>query len=184
MNVEVIIQKMGVKYMKDVVDFLKLPPNILGALAIASGILLLLPDKVINKLYMTEFRNKYGFAIGIIFIVSLSILIILLILKIYHLFYDKRLDKKVAEGQLKYLRNMNREKVMILNAFLQERTHTLELPMNDGLVIELQHFGVITPAGQNHLVSMPDPRIKYFLQPWVEIKIRSNDELMRKFGIS
>lgn len=88
--------------MKDFVDFLKLPPNILGALAVASGILLLLPDKVIKKLYMTEFRDKYGFTIGIIFIVSLSILIILLVLKIYHFFNDKRLNKKVAEGQLKY----------------------------------------------------------------------------------
>jgi len=37
--------------MKDFVDFLKLPPNILGALAVASGILLLLPDKIINKIY-------------------------------------------------------------------------------------------------------------------------------------
>ena len=170
--------------MKDFVDFLKLPPNILGALAVASGILLLLPDKVIKKLYMIEFRDKYGFTIGIIFIVSLSILIILLVLKIYHFFNDKRLNKKVAEGQLKYLRNMSREKVMLVNAFLQERTHTLELPVNDGLVIELQHFGIITPAGQTHLVSMPDPRIKYFLQPWVENKIRSDDELIRKFGMS
>lgn len=170
--------------MKDFVDFLKLPPYILGALAVASGILLFLPDKVIKKLYMIEFRDKYGFTIGIIFIVSLSILTILLVLKIYHFFYDKRLDKKVAEGQLKYLKNMSRDKVMIVNAFLQERTHTLELPVNDGLVIELQHFGIITPAGQTHLVSMPDPRIKFFLQPWVENKIRSNDELMRKFGVS
>lgn len=170
--------------MKDFVDFLKLPPYILGALAVASGILLFLPDKVIKKLYMIEFRDKYGFTIGIIFIVSLSILTILLVLKIYHFFYDKRLDNKVAEGQLKYLRNMSRDKVMIVNAFLQERTHTLELPVNDGLVIELQHFGIITPAGQTHLVSMPDPRIKFFLQPWVENKIRSDDELMRKFGVS
>ena len=170
--------------MKDFVDFLKLPPYILGALAVASGILLFLPDKVIKKLYMIEFRDKYGFTIGIIFIVSLSILTILLVLKIYHFFYDKRLDKKVAEGQLKYLKNMSRDKVMIVNAFLQERTHTLELPVNDGLVIELQHFGIITPAGQTHLVSMPDPRIKYFLQPWVENKIRSDVELIRKFGMS
>lgn len=148
--------------MKGFVDFLKLPPYMLGALAVTSGILSLLPDKVIKKLYMIEFRDKYGFTIGIILIVSLSILTILLVLKIYHFFYDKRLDKKVAEGQLKYLRNMSRDKVMIVNAFLQERTHTLELPVNDGLVIELQHFGIIAPAGQTHLVSMPDPRIKFF----------------------
>jgi hypothetical protein len=53
---------------------------------------------------MTEVRDKYGFTIGIIFIVSLSILCIHLVLKIYQIFYDKRMDKKVAEEQLKYLR--------------------------------------------------------------------------------
>lgn len=56
--------------MKDFIDFLKLPPNILGALSIASGALLLLPDQLAKRLYMTEFRDKYGFTIGIIFVVS------------------------------------------------------------------------------------------------------------------
>ena len=46
--------------MKDFIDFLKLPPNILGALSIASGALLLLPDQLAKRLYMTEFRDKYG----------------------------------------------------------------------------------------------------------------------------
>ena len=60
--------------MKDFIDFLKLPPNILGALSIASGALLLLPDQLAKRLYMTEFRDKYGFTIGIIFVVSTAIL--------------------------------------------------------------------------------------------------------------
>ena len=59
--------------MKDFIDFLKLPPNILGALSIASGALLLLPDQLAKRLYMTEFRDKYGFTIGIIFVVSTAI---------------------------------------------------------------------------------------------------------------
>ena len=49
--------------MKDVVDFLKLPPRILAALSVASGLLLFLPDAIIEKLYMTSFRSKYGFAL-------------------------------------------------------------------------------------------------------------------------
>ena len=60
--------------MKDFIDFLKLPPNILGALSIASGALLLLPDQLAKRLYMTEFRDKYGFTIGIIFVVSINTL--------------------------------------------------------------------------------------------------------------
>ena len=38
--------------MKDFIDFLKLPPNILGALSIASGTLLLLPQKLAQKFYI------------------------------------------------------------------------------------------------------------------------------------
>lgn len=54
--------------MKDFIDFLKLPPNILGALSIASGtLLLLLPQKLAQKFYIINFREKYGFTIGIVF---------------------------------------------------------------------------------------------------------------------
>lgn len=63
------------------------------------------------------------------------------------------------------------------------KTHTLELPVNDGLIIELQYYQVITPAGKTHLVSMLDPKIKFFLQPWVEKIIRDHEKLMRKFDI-
>ncbi|MGN9163012.1 superinfection exclusion B family protein [Clostridium sulfidigenes] len=160
-----------------------MPPNILGALTLASGTLLLLPDSIIKKLYMTEFRDKYGFAIGIVFVVSAAILIVLMISKIYHLFHDKKVSKRVVEGQIKYLKKMNEEKVMLIKAFIQEQTHTLEIPMNNGLVIELQHYHVISPAGQSHMVDMLDPKIKFFLQPWVIDRIESNEELRNKFGM-
>ncbi|WP_243038183.1 superinfection exclusion B family protein [Blautia sp. AF34-10] len=44
--------------MKDFIDFLKLPPNILGALSIASGTLLLLPQKLAQKFYIINFREN------------------------------------------------------------------------------------------------------------------------------
>ena len=53
--------------------------------------------------------------------------------------------------------------------------------MQDGRVIELQYYNVITPAGSTHLVSMPNPQITYFLQPWVEARINENSELRAKF---
>ena len=73
------------------------------------------------------------------------------------------------------------EQVTIIREFLREPTHTLPLPMNNGLVIELQHLQILTPAGQTHLVSMLDPQINYFLQPWVIKKINSDEELKRIF---
>ena len=164
--------------MKDFIDFLKLPPNILGALSIASGALLLLPDQLAKRLYMTEFRDKYGFTIGIIFVVSTAILIVLIVSKIYHYFYDKHSSKKLVEAQTKYLKRMTPEQVIVIREFINEPTHTLPLPYNNGLVIELQHLQIITPAGQTHLVDMLDPQIQFFLQPWVIQRINNDDELM------
>lgn len=167
--------------MKDFIDFLKLPPNILGALSIASGALLLLPDKIAEKLYMIDFRDKYGFTIGIIFVVSTAILIVLLGSKVYHYFHDKSTSKKLVEAQTKYLKQMKPEQVAVIREFINEPTHTLPLPYNNGLVIELQHLQIVTPAGQTHLVNMLDPQINYFLQPWVMQRINSDDELRQKF---
>lgn len=118
--------------MKDFIDFLKLPPNILGALAVASGILLFLPNQIAKKLYIIEFRNKYGFTLGIVFIVSIAILIILLIGKIYHQINNKNKSKKLIKAQIKYLMNMNPEQVTVIREFIDEPTHTLPLPYNNG----------------------------------------------------
>lgn len=69
--------------MKDFIDFLKLPPNILGALSIASGTLLLLPQKLAQKFYIINFREKYGFTIGIVFVISTALLTFYYYLKFF-----------------------------------------------------------------------------------------------------
>lgn len=168
--------------MKNLIDFVKLPAYLLGALTVASGVLLFLPENMIQKLYMTSFREEYGFTIGIIFVFSISILSVLLVRKIYTVINDKRTYKEVIEGQKKYLLKASNEKTSLICEFLRQPTHTLTLPMNDGLVIELQNFYVISPAGQTHLVSMLNPEITYFLQPWVLERIDADEELRRKFN--
>lgn len=167
---------------KNLIDFVKLPAYLLGALAVASAVLLFLPENMIQKLYMTSFRDEYGFTIGIIFVVSISILSVLLVRKIYTVINDKRTNKEVIEGQRKYLLKASNEKVSLICEFLRQPTHTLTLPVNDGLVIELQNFYVISPAGGAHLVSMLNPEITYFLQPWVLERIDAYEELRRKFN--
>ena len=166
-----------------IVDFLKLPSYILGALAIASGLLLFLPDSIIQSLYMTDFRDKYGFTIGIIFVVSLSILMVLSARWIYKSVQEKRNIEKLKKTQVNFLKMLSSDKASLIIAFLQEPTRTMLLPMNDGLIIELQHYSVISSAGQNHLVSMIDPQINFFLQPWVEERIKTDNELKAKYGM-
>lgn len=164
-----------------VVGLLKLPPYILGALAVASGVLLFLPDVIIAKLFMTGFRDNYGFILGIVFVLSTAILAILLINKLYKGIKDKIDLKKLIEAQTKFLKSIDGDRVLLIKEFLQIQSGTMMLPMHSRVVIELQHYNVISPAGQTHLVNMAEPRINFFLQPWVEQRIKEDDELRNKF---
>ena len=89
--------------------------------------------------------------------------------------------KKLKEAQTKFLMKADDEKVDLINALIHQPTHTMMLPVNDGLVIELQHYNVISPAGKTHMVTMPNPQINFFLQPWVLERIKENKELQTKF---
>ena len=51
---------------------------------------------------------------------------------------------------------------------MMSRSHyTMELPVNSGVVVKLQHLYIIGPAGSTHIVNGYDMRIPYFVQPWV-----------------
>lgn len=169
---------------KEFIDFLKLPPNILAAISIVTGLVLFLPNKYLEKLYMVDFKNNYGFIISILFLISSAILVIMVTTYIYKKLKNKISDKKLRKYRIKYLLEANENKMNLIKEFINDSTHTLTLPMNDGLVIELSHFYIITMAGGTQLVNMGfdnSVNLRYFLQPWVINLINSNAELKEKY---
>ena len=46
-------------------------PYILITIALASELILFLPDNIISKMYMLDFRNKFGFLFGLFFVLAL-----------------------------------------------------------------------------------------------------------------
>jgi len=82
----------------------------------------------------------------------------------------------------RFLFNMkNKAEIEVITQMLKEDDYTLELPINSGVVIKLQHYYIITPAGNSHYVEMDNPCIPYFLQPGVFKAIEENEELQKKF---
>ncbi len=168
--------------MKEFLNFLKLPPNILAAISLATGIILFVPEKILNKLYMSDFRNEYGFIISIVFLTSISLLFIFLISKAYKKLKKHVSDKKLEEGRIKYLLNAEKAKVKRIKNLIKAETHTLSFPMNDGLTKEFEYFGIIAQAGNTQPIEFgynDEMYIKYFLQPWVINLISKNEELKK-----
>lgn len=175
---------------KEFLEILKLPPSILSALMIVSGLILILPDDVIKKLYMYDFRNNYGFAISLIFLISFAMLIVLIIMWGSKKIIEKMKYKKLKEKRIKYLLELDATKTQLINQFIKEKEHTLSLATNSGITIELSSYGVISPAGNTQLVTFGDiftgdentMYINYFLQPWVNKLIKDDEGLKNKFN--
>lgn len=137
-----------------------------------------------DSLNVLPYKNKHFKADEIRKIIGkngveyLIVLVVIIAKKIKDKYYNKRLKK----ARVAYLKRIDGNKVELIRYLLNESTHTAMLPMHDGVVLELQHFYVILPAGSTHAVNMADPQINYFLQPWVIEEIDGDPELKAKFG--
>ena len=58
-------------------------PHILLTLALCSSLLLFLPDFIVKKMYLLDFRDKFDGIIDVIFLINLYLLLTLLCTKIY-----------------------------------------------------------------------------------------------------
>jgi len=166
----------------DIREILTLPTNIMIALAIASGISLFSPDLIADQMYITDLRDKYGLFIGIVFIITISILIVNLVYKISTSVRKAKNEKLFYETAGKRLKNLNRYQKAIIFGLYQEDNRTLPLPVYDGAMAELaEHMMVNKIPGEHPVHSMENPRIPHMLQPWVVNELNNSTELRASF---
>lgn len=133
---------------------------------------------------MYEFRNNYGFIVSLVFLVSFSILIILLVTTINKYVLKKYKNRKLMNKRKKYLLEVDKTKLKIIKNFIKNDTHTLKLNQNDGLTQEFLFYGMISMAGSTQAVDFGydnEIYLYYFLQPWVIKLINENEELKKKY---
>jgi hypothetical protein len=163
-------------------EILTLPATIMAALSLASGILLFSPTAFLDQLFMLEFREKNGFIIGIVFILTISILIVNLIYQTSKSISKAKANKNfyaTAEKRLKKLNNY--QKAIIYTLFKQDNRTSL-LPLHDGAVTELEYKYIIGKATTQYMVSdLNNASFPYLLQPWVSDELSIKPNLLSDF---
>lgn len=163
----------------NVADIFKLPVKIFAAIAIGTAIILFLPDSVIQKLYLTTFRNSFGFAIGIAFVISVSIVGVTVVIAIYQAISRKLLFSKSKKSREKCLNHLDSYQKTIVYSLYEEMNHTDELPIHDGSVIWLEQNMIIGKAASQHFIENPlNPEFPYMLQPWVVTYLNEHKDLL------
>lgn len=161
-------------------DFLKLPMKIMCSICIATGLILFLPDIIMKRLYLETFRNKYGFTIGAIFILTTSIILINFVILIYKVVENKYYKIKFRKSSENILLNLSTYQKGIVYGLYKEYNHTAELPIYDGAVVELKNKGIIIETTTQYLTTNFEPKFPYTLQPWVVKKLNDVPEILAK----
>lgn len=169
----------------NITDFLKLPTKIMFSITIVSGMILFLPDHIVAQIYMLEFRNNYGFAIGLLFLTSFSKIIITLIIGIYKYFNNKYLTRKLKLTRKKILQKLEKYHKAIVYFLYMKDNHTSVLPFHDGAVKYLKQNAFIVETADQYIVDDVNNFIlPYILQPWVVEELQNNKELLNCFSIA
>lgn len=164
-------------------DFFKLPTKIMFALALASGLVLFLPDSIVTKMYMVDFRNKYGFVIGLLFLISFSILVVTVFIGIYKYFSHLYFMKKFRATAKERLQRLDNYQKAIVYGLYMEDNHTGELPLHDGAVKLLKQNIIITETTNQYAVSdLNNAVFPYMLHPWVIEELQKDSELLSIFN--
>ncbi|AOV07994.1 superinfection exclusion B family protein [Sporosarcina ureilytica] len=164
-------------------EILTLPTTIMAALSLASGILLFSPTSLLDQMFMLEFRDKYGFIIGIVFIVSVCILIVNLLYKTARSISNAKAKRDFYANAEKRLQKLNNYQKAIIYALYQEDNRTLPLPLHDGSVLELEHNYMIGKATSQYMVSdLNNALFPYLLQPWVSDELSNKSNLLSDFA--
>lgn len=166
-------------------EILTLPTTIMTALSLASGILLFAPTALLKQMFMLPFRDRYGFIIGLVFVVSISILIVNLIYKTATSISNTRAKRRFYANAEKRLQKLNVYQKAIIYALYQEDNHTLPLPIHDGAVLELEQKIMIGKATTQYMVSdLKNAQFPYLLQPWVSDELNNKPNLLSELRIA
>ena len=154
----------------------------MSALSLASILMLVLPTEFLEILHLTSFINKYGFIIGLVFIVSLSILIVTLVIQIFNFISEKRKLKLFYKNAEARLRKLTPYEVCIVLSLFEKENYTNLLPINDGAVRKIESEMIIGKATNQYLISnLNTAKFPYLLQPWVVNELKEKPELFAFF---
>lgn len=154
-----------------IIKILKIPLKVLlPTLWLFSGLLTFLNDDILTKLFLLEWRNKNGFVLGIIFLITFCLILIYVFIftkgKLSNFVFKITLNKKT----IKQLFELDDTRLSIIVALYHAQGYTEYLDYGEPLIQSLLEEGYIY-GGKQQLFSVNmitnEMPIKFTLQPFV-----------------
>ncbi len=158
---------------------LKIQNILVYTVVVFSGLLLFLPNELVQLLYLYDFKIQYKTEIGGTFLLSLVYSSGLAGKEIYKkLHYLYKVN--IALGKERLLELSPYEKKLVYNMY-NRYNYTMNLRLYDGAVRHLQSKLIIERIPGNYPMTryeLRDPATPYVLQPWVIKILKKNPKVL------
>ena len=153
------------EWLNKIPEWIKIPLEILlPGITIFSGVIMFSSDKLLEKLYLLQFRENNGFIFGLLFTICSSLIIV------YILFFLLKKAIKIHERlslEKKHYKKFTNladvyKKTLIL--MYKSTTRSMKMDMNNSVTSYLEGIHAIGRSSISVRLTIFD----YYLQPWVE----------------
>ncbi len=160
-------------------NFKKITPALV-AVAILSGLIIFLPKSVLAKMNLDELPVLWNRIIGIVFLLSIAMIVTIAIFSVISDVSAKRRNKRIRENLKKKLLTLSpRQKAIVLQV-LRSEDKTIELDKNSGDTIYLVNNLFLYMPQQAFTLGWNNEMIlTYVPQPWLLELYNEEPELFR-----
>jgi hypothetical protein len=128
---------------KTLLEFLKLAPRFLVAAGLASGFLLFASDQFLKRIGLTEFVQKYRFALGLTLVISTALICVYVALSLLGSIRKSWRQRRFHKRIITRLHNLTEDEKQILRYYIFNNTRANMLRIENGVVQGLAGDGII-----------------------------------------
>lgn len=136
-------------WLEKIPNWIRIPLKILlPALCLFSGFLLIASDSVVDKLYLKTFREQNGFAFGLIFTITLSLIIVYILFFALKPLYKKFRRYLAMRNYTNQIIGFQSAEAIIIYGLYNEPSHAYSFPMEDPTINLLSKKGFVFTYNQ------------------------------------
>lgn len=148
-------------------NFKKITPALV-AIALLTGMILFLPESILDKMGLSNLPDLWNKVIGLTFLLSVALIITLVVFSIISKIRDKRQTKRFREKLKKNLKRLSPRQKSIVVQLLHSEDKTISLDKNSGDTIYLVNSLFIYMPQQAFTLGWNNEMIlTYVPQPWL-----------------
>lgn len=148
-------------------NFKKITPALV-AIALLTGMILFLPESILDKMALSNLPDLWNKVIGLTFLLSVALIITLVVFSIISRIRDKRQTKRFRENLKKNLKRLSPRQKSIVVQLLHSEDKTISLDKNSGDTIYLvNNLFIYMPQQAVTLGWNNEMILTYVTQPWL-----------------